>query len=65
MDTIKPINELIRQIEKARMWFNRAISIDPDFGDSWSAAYRFEVQNGTPEKQQDIINRCIEATSSR
>jgi pre-mRNA-processing factor 6 len=50
-----------RQIEKARMWFNRALSIDPDFGDAWAGAYRFEVQNGTPEKQQDIINRCIDA----
>jgi pre-mRNA-processing factor 6 len=50
-----------RQIEKARMWFNRALSIDPDFGDAWAGAYRFEVQNGTPEKQQDIINRCNDA----
>jgi len=50
-----------RQIEKARMWFNRALSIDPNFGDAWAGAYRFEVQNGTPEKQQDIINRCSEA----
>uniref|UniRef100_A0A6B2KXN3 PRP1 splicing factor N-terminal domain-containing protein n=1 Tax=Arcella intermedia TaxID=1963864 RepID=A0A6B2KXN3_9EUKA len=50
-----------RQIEKARMWFNRALGVDPDFGDAWAASYKFELQNGTPETQQEILKRCKDA----
>ena len=35
-----------RKVDKARSWFNRACTIDPDFGDHWAAYYRFELQHG-------------------
>ncbi len=35
-----------RKLEKARTWFNRACTLNPDFGDSWAHWYRLELQHG-------------------
>ena len=32
---------------KAREWFQRAVKIEPDLGDTWAYFYKFELQNGT------------------
>ncbi|CAG2114081.1 unnamed protein product, partial [Medioppia subpectinata] len=37
---------------------NRTLKIDPDFGDSWAYAYKFEVLHGSQEQQEDIKKRC-------
>ena len=37
-----------RKMDKARQWFQRALKIDPDNGDVWSYAYKFEILHGTP-----------------
>mmetsp|Transcript_13056 Transcript_13056/g.22359 ORF Transcript_13056/g.22359 Transcript_13056/m.22359 type:complete len:902 (-) Transcript_13056:18-2723(-) len=50
-----------RKVDKARNWFDRAVKLDNDLGDAWAAFYKFELQFGDEEKQQDIINRCKEA----
>jgi len=50
-----------RKIEKARKWLNRAVTLNPDFGDAWAIYYKFEAQHGTIEQQADIIKRCKEA----
>lgn len=50
-----------RKIDKARSWFNRAVTLNPDIGDIWAIYYKFELQHGTTEQQQNIINKCIEA----
>ena len=34
-------------MNKARDWFQRAIKIDPDLGDTWAHFYKFELQHGT------------------
>lgn len=39
------------QVEKARSWFNRAVTLNPDVGDHWAHFYKFECQFGTPEQQ--------------
>lgn len=36
-----------RKINKAREWFQRAVKIDPDLGDSWAFYYKFEQEHGT------------------
>ena len=36
---------------KARKWFKRAVTLDPDLGDAWAAFYAFELKHGTPEQQ--------------
>ena len=47
------------QVDKARNWFNRSVTLAPDLGDFWAQYYKFEVQHGTPEQQQAVIDRCI------
>lgn len=37
------------------------VKIEPDIGDSWAYFYKFELQNGTPEQQEDVKQRCIAA----
>lgn len=36
-----------RKIEKARMWFERSVGADRDFGDAWGWWLKFERQHGT------------------
>lgn len=48
-----------RKIEKARNWFQKAIQIDPDQGDSYAWWYKFELQHGTKEQQDAVIRRCM------
>ncbi|KAI8890653.1 hypothetical protein K501DRAFT_236210, partial [Backusella circina FSU 941] len=48
-----------RKIEKARNWFQKAVQIDPDQGDSFAWWYKFELQHGNPEQQQLVVKRCV------
>lgn len=50
-----------RQLEKARVWFKRCITLDPNYGDSWAFAYKFELENGTEEQQKVIVEKCVAA----
>lgn len=36
-----------RKISKARKWYTRVITLDPDYGDAWAYYYTFELQNQT------------------
>jgi pre-mRNA-processing factor 6 len=46
-----------RKIEKAREWFERAVSASPDPGDAWGWWLKFE-HHGTAAQEEDIIVRC-------
>ncbi|KAI8384838.1 PRP1 splicing factor, N-terminal-domain-containing protein [Radiomyces spectabilis] len=50
-----------RKIEKARAWFQKAVQIDPDYGDAFAWWYKFELQYGLEEQQAIVIKRCIAA----
>ncbi|GLC38459.1 hypothetical protein PLESTB_001727900 [Pleodorina starrii] len=50
-----------RKVEKARSWFNRAVTLNPDIGDHWAHFYKFECQFGTPEQQAEVSSRCTAA----
>ena len=50
-----------RKNEKARKWYDRAVILDPDLGDSWARFYAFELEAGTKEQQQKVKGRCIAA----
>ncbi|KAH9949837.1 PRP1 splicing factor, N-terminal-domain-containing protein [Amylocystis lapponica] len=50
-----------RKIEKARQWFERALSANPDMGDIWAWWLKFERQHGIAEQQEDVIRKCISA----
>ena len=50
-----------RKVDKARSWFNRSVTIEPDIGDHWAMYYKFELQHGTEESQEAVLRRCIAA----
>lgn len=50
-----------RKTEKARKWFERAIVLNPDLGDTWARYYAFECQVGDEAKLQSIKDRCVSA----
>lgn len=47
-----------RNLDKARTWFGKASSADPDIGDIWAWWLRFEQQHGTKEQQDALVDRC-------
>lgn len=50
-----------RKIDKARSWFTRAVTLDPDIGDYWAQLYKFEGQFGTPESQAAVLAKAVAA----
>mmetsp|Transcript_809 Transcript_809/g.1566 ORF Transcript_809/g.1566 Transcript_809/m.1566 type:complete len:972 (-) Transcript_809:183-3098(-) len=50
-----------RKVKKARNWFNRAVTVEPDLGDAWAWFYKFELEHGSSDKQKSVVKRCIEA----
>ena len=53
-----------RRIEKAREWFEQAVSAGLDLGDGWGWWLKFERQHGTNAQQEDVIMRCQAAEPS-
>lgn len=49
-----------RKLEKARTWFNRAVTLNPDFGDAWAYWYKLEQQHGTDDTRKQVVKRCCE-----
>jgi pre-mRNA-processing factor 6 len=37
-----------KKVIKARKWYQRAIMLDPDYGDAWAYYYTFELKNWNP-----------------
>ncbi|KAL6776933.1 PRP6 [Auxenochlorella protothecoides x Auxenochlorella symbiontica] len=50
-----------RKVEKARSWFDRAVTLDPDVGDHWALYLRFEAAHGTPEAAAAVLERAVAA----
>jgi len=50
-----------RKVDKARSWFNRCVTLEPDIGDFWAQYYKFECQHGTAEQQAEVLKRAMEA----
>jgi len=50
-----------RKVEKARAWFMRAVKSDKDLGDTWAWWLKFELEHGTTEHQNQVIEQCIAA----
>ncbi|KAI5290388.1 hypothetical protein KEM54_001673 [Ascosphaera aggregata] len=48
-----------RRLEKAMTWFEKAIVANSDLGDAWAWYYKFLLQHGTEEKQQDVVSKCV------
>lgn len=52
---------LERKVDKARAWFQRAATLDPDLGDTYAAWLAFERQYGGPEKAGEVVAKCVAA----
>ncbi|MCO5550525.1 hypothetical protein L7F22_004012 [Adiantum nelumboides] len=50
-----------RKVDKARTWLERAVTLAPDVGDFWALRFKFELQYGTEDQQQDVLKRCVAA----
>ncbi|KAJ1928331.1 U4/U6 x U5 tri-snRNP complex subunit Prp1 [Tieghemiomyces parasiticus] len=50
-----------RKLDKARTWFERALKLDSDAGDTWAWWYKLELLHGTPETQQKVREGCAQA----
>ncbi|MCJ1310819.1 hypothetical protein MMC25_004486 [Agyrium rufum] len=48
-----------RRLEKASTWFEKAIILDSDLGDTWAWYFKFLQQHGTDEKREDVLSKCI------
>ncbi|KAA8569609.1 hypothetical protein EYC84_001218 [Monilinia fructicola] len=48
-----------RRLEKAQNWFEKAILLDSDLGDTWAWYYKFLLQHGTEDKRADVVAKCI------
>ena len=50
-----------RKLEKARAWFNRAVTLNTDYGDHWAMYYNFELAHGDEDKRKAVEKRCLDA----
>lgn len=50
-----------RKIENARKWMERSCKADLDWGDGWAWWYKFELQHGTKDSQEIVLERCRRA----
>jgi len=46
-----------RKLPKAMNWFEKAILVDPDYGDTWAWYWKFLVQHGNEEKREDVLSK--------
>ncbi|XP_071711129.1 protein STABILIZED1-like [Rutidosis leptorrhynchoides] len=49
------------QVDEARIWLNRAVSVAPDIGDFWAFLYKFELKHGSENNQKEVLRKCIAA----
>ncbi|EKG21160.1 RNA-processing protein HAT helix [Macrophomina phaseolina MS6] len=48
-----------RKLEKAANWFEKAVLLDADIGDTWAWYYKFLCQHGTDEKRDEVVSKCV------
>ena len=53
-----------RKLPKALSWFEKAILVDPDCGDTWAWYWRFLEQHGTDDKRGDVLTK-LESSEPR
>lgn len=50
-----------RNLAKARTWFEKAVTVDKDLGDSWGWWYKFEKQHGTKVGYKSAKLTCADS----
>ncbi|KAI4124504.1 MAG: hypothetical protein LQ338_004767 [Usnochroma carphineum] len=46
-----------RKLEKAATWFEKAVLVDADWGDTWAWYWKFLLMHGTEEKRGDVLEK--------
>ncbi|EEB05624.1 U4/U6 X U5 tri-snRNP complex subunit Prp1 [Schizosaccharomyces japonicus yFS275] len=59
--TVARIFWIERKLDKARNWFFKAIKADQDNGDVWAWFYKFSLEVGTKENQEEVLTNCTTA----
>ncbi|CAK4032202.1 Pre-mRNA-splicing factor prp1 [Lecanosticta acicola] len=49
-----------RKLDKADTWFQKAVILDPDFGDAWAWWYKFLLQHGEEAKRAEVVSKCVQ-----
>jgi pre-mRNA-processing factor 6 len=47
-----------RRLDKAASWFEKAIVLDPDYGDTWAWYWKFLIQHGTEVSERSEGSKC-------
>ncbi len=47
-----------RKLDRAQNWFEKALLLDRDMGDTWAWYHKFLTQHGTEEKRKDLVAKC-------
>eukprot|EP00923_Selenidium_pygospionis_P014994 GHVN01026031.1.p1 GENE.GHVN01026031.1~~GHVN01026031.1.p1 ORF type:complete len:845 (+),score=179.99 GHVN01026031.1:2-2536(+) len=53
------------KLEKTRNWLSRAVTYNESLGDAWGTWMAFELENGTPQKQLDVMAKFAFAEPNR
>ncbi|KAK0615841.1 pre-mRNA splicing factor prp1-like protein [Bombardia bombarda] len=48
-----------RKLDRAQNWFDKALLLDRDIGDTWAWYYKFLSQHGTEEKREELVSKCV------
>ncbi|KAK3378596.1 PRP1 splicing factor, N-terminal-domain-containing protein [Podospora didyma] len=48
-----------RKLDRAQNWFEKALILDRDMGDTWAWYFKFLLQHGTEEKRSELVSKCI------
>ncbi|KAK3686053.1 PRP1 splicing factor, N-terminal-domain-containing protein [Podospora appendiculata] len=48
-----------RRLDRAQNWFDKALLLDRDMGDTWAWYYKFVTQHGTEEKRAELVAKCV------
>lgn len=48
-----------RKLDKAASWFEKAIVLDSDIGDTWAWYLKFLREHGEDTKREEVISRCV------
>jgi pre-mRNA-processing factor 6 len=54
-----------RRLDKAKTWLERAVNLDSKYGDAWGYRYKFALQYGTAEEQEQIVQKCVKANPTK
>lgn len=47
-----------RRLDKAATWFEKALILDPDWGDGWAWYLKYLKEYGKKEKIEEVIEKC-------